>query len=116
MNHSPPFAAMPRKAAVCSFQISVLAVARLVQAALLERPRDREPKKAGPGGSHLLLKVNGTAMTFCCAKAEIWLKSQKPVILRSSLTVHPFLLAKAPWIDLKLRCLEGLLSSRFLSP
>lgn len=93
---------------MCSFQIYILAVARLVQVALHEHPRDQEPKKASPGGSHLLLKVNGTVMTFCCAKAESWLKSQKLVILRSSLAVHPFLPAKAAWTDLKLRYLEGL--------
>lgn len=33
-------------------------------------------------------------MTFCGGKAEICLKSQKPVILESSFTVHLFLLVE----------------------
>lgn len=51
-------------------------------------------RKKAQKGLIYFLKVNGTVMTFCCAKVEICLKSQKPVILQSSFTVHLFLLAK----------------------
>lgn len=95
---------------MCYFQISVPAVAAAGLGCASRHPGDpRASGKDAQKGPISFLNVNGTGMTFCYSKAKIHLKSQKPMILESSCTVHLCLLAEAPRIDLKFQCLEGFL-------